>query len=112
MAAQTTKRHLVVSFNNLDPELQEALRVKYPAGFSEVMIRIDKPNGDFFYAVPYETPEIAYLVKIDVKVDDGSDEDEEDKDYYGDDEGLADAEEFRGSDTPDEPSTTDDDIDI
>ncbi len=112
MAAQTTKRHLVVSFNNLDPELQEALRVKYPAGFSEVMIRIDKPNGDFFYAVPYETPEIAYLVKIDVKVDDGSDEDEEDKDYYGDDEGLADAEEFRGSEPSDEPSTTDDDIDI
>ncbi len=111
MAAQTTKRHLVVSFNNLDPELQEALRVKYPAGFSEVMIRIDKPNGDFFYAVPYETQEIAYLVKIDVKVDDGAD-DEEDKDYYGDDGGLADAEEFSGSEPSDESSTTDDDIDI
>ncbi len=112
MAAQTTKKHLVVSFNNLAPELQEALRVKYPAGFSEVMIRIDKPSGDFFYAVPFETQEIAYLVKIDVKIDDGADDDDDDKDFYGDDEELNGADEFRGSEPSDEPASTDDDIDI
>ena len=43
-------------------------------------MRIDKPNGEFFYAVPFETDEINYLVKIDDRADD-----DEDKDYYDDD---------------------------
>ena len=48
------------------------------------MTRIDKPNGDFFYVVPYETDEVSYLVKIDVKIDDSTDD--VDDDFYGDDE--------------------------
>ena len=77
MANSTTpKKRLVASFRNLPSELQEAIKQKYPLGFSEAMMRIDKPNGEFFYAVPFETDEINYLVKID---------DDEDKDYYDDD---------------------------
>lgn len=79
-----TKKRLVVSFNNLPVELQEQLRTEYPLGYSDVMMRIDKPNGDFFYAVPFETEEVSYLVKIDVKIDDITDDDD-DKDYYDDD---------------------------
>lgn len=79
-----TKKRLVVSYHNLPVELQEELKKKYPFGYTEDMIRIDKPNGDFFYAVVFETEEISYLVKIDVKVD-GNIEEEEDKDYYDDD---------------------------
>lgn len=82
MANSTTpKKRLVASFRNLPSELQEAIKQKYPLGFSEAMMRIDKPNGEFFYAVPFETDEINYLVKIDVKIDDRADDDE-DKDYY------------------------------
>lgn len=85
MANSTTpKKRLVASFRNLPSELQEAIKQKYPLGFSEAMMRIDKPNGEFFYAVPFETDEINYLVKIDVKIDDRADDDE-DKDYYDDD---------------------------
>ena len=78
------KKHIATSFHNLSPELQEAVKAKYPLGFTDAMIRVDKPNGDFFYAVPYDTDEIAYMVKIDVKIDDRADDDE-DKDYYDDD---------------------------
>lgn len=68
MAKQnTTKKHIVTSFHNLTPELQDAVKEKYPLGFTEAMMRVDKPNGDFFYAVPFDTDEIAYMVKIDVK---------------------------------------------
>lgn len=73
----------MVSYHNLPVELQDELKKKYPFGYTEDMIRIDKPNGDFFYAVVFETEEISYLVKIDVKVD-GNIEEEEDKDYYED----------------------------
>lgn len=79
------KRNVVASFNNLPQELQDAVKACYPMGFQEAMRRIEKPNGDFFYAVPFETDEAAYMVKIDVKIDDRPIDDDE-KDYYDEDE--------------------------
>ncbi|HIS34976.1 MAG TPA: hypothetical protein IAA79_08635 [Candidatus Avirikenella pullistercoris] len=78
------KKRLVVSYKNLSEELKEILRKKYPAGFQDSMIRVDKGPNDFFYAVVLETEEASYLVKVDVKIDDNID-DEEDKEYYNDD---------------------------
>lgn len=83
-----------MSFANLAPELQEELKRLYPAGFGDVMMRIEKPNGEFFYVVPFETEEVSYMVKVAVKIDDHI-EDEEDKDYYTDD--LKGADEFADS---------------
>ena len=84
MAQNNTKKRLVTSYNNLTAEQQEEVKALYPRGFAEVMTRIDKPNGDFFYVVSYETDEVSYLVKIDVKIDDSTDD--VDDDFYGDDE--------------------------
>ncbi len=67
------KKHIVTSFRNLSPEMQEAVKEKYPVGFTDAMMRVDKPNGDFFYAVPFDTDDTAYLVKIDEIQDDNSD---------------------------------------
>ncbi|MFI3267405.1 MAG: hypothetical protein R3Y51_01685 [Rikenellaceae bacterium] len=78
------RNRVVTSYKNLSEELVEALKKKYPTGLYDHMIRIDKGNGDFFYAVVLDTEETSYLVKIDVKIDDLSDEDD-DKDYFSDD---------------------------
>ena len=91
MTTKVVKRRSVVSFANLPEELQEGVKKLYPYGYNEAMMRIEKPNGDFFYAVPFETEEVSYLVKVAVKIDDHI-EDEEDKDYYSDD--LKGADEF------------------
>ena len=107
--APSAKKRLVTSFNNLAPELQEAVKAAYPLGYTDYMMRIDKPNGDFFFAVPFETEEISYLVKIDVKIDDMSGE-EEDKDYYDDD--LKGADELANDDSEDEPADDRADFDI
>lgn len=111
MANSTTpKKRLVASFRNLPSELQEAIKQKYPLGFSEAMMRIDKPNGEFFYAVPFETDEINYLVKIDVKIDDHS-QDDDDKDFYDDD--IKGADDLQGEDDGAESADrSDDDVDI
>lgn len=79
------KKRVVVSYNNLSPEMQAELKKAYPLGFTESMIRIEKGPGDFFYAVVFETPEVNYLVKVDVKVDGGGHEEDDDKDFYDDD---------------------------
>ncbi len=101
MATENKKKRLVTSFHNLTPEQQAEVKALYPLGFVDVMMRIDKPDGSFFYVVPYETDDTYYLVKIDVKVDDGQ-EDENDG-YYDDDDikgadELADAVSEDGSD--------------
>ena len=107
--APIAKKRLVTSFNNLPLELQEAVKAAYPLGYTDYMMRIDKPNGDFFFAVPFETEEISYLVKIDVKIDDMSHE-EEDKDYYDDD--LKGADELTNDDSDDEPADDNGDYDM
>ena len=104
-----TKKRLVTSFHNLSTELQEELKKKYPLGFTDVMMRVDKPQGDFFYAVPFETEEISYLVKIDVKIDDAS-HDDDDRDYYDDD--LKGADELANDDSDDEPADDGGDFDM
>ena len=105
----TTKKHIVTSFHNLSVEMQEAVREQYPLGFSDAMMRIDKPNGDFFYAVPFDTEEIAYLVKIDVKIDDNS-QDDDDKDYYDDE--IKGADEIQDDGGSDRSEENDDGVDI
>ena len=111
MANQTTaKKHIVTSFHNLTPEIKEAVKAKYPLGFTDAMIRVDKPNGDFFYAVPYDTDEIAYMVKVDVKVDDNS-HDDDDKDYYDDE--IKGADDIQGGDDDaSDTDSSDDDVSI
>ena len=79
------KKRLVVSYKNLSDELKAALKKQYPNGYSENMIRVDKGPGDFFYAIVLETEEVSYLIKVDVKIDDGNTDEEEDKEYYDDD---------------------------
>lgn len=78
-----SKKRVVVSYKNLSPELQEEIKKQYPNGYTDSMLRVNKGPGDFFYAIMLETEEVSYLVKVDVKVDDQV-EDEDDKDYYSD----------------------------
>jgi len=83
MVTVSKKKRLVTSFHNLTPEQQNEVKALYPLGFAEVMMRIDKPDGTFFYAVPFETEDTYYLVKIDVKIDDAAED--SDDGYYDDD---------------------------
>lgn len=110
MAKQNTaKKHIVTSFHNLSAELQDEVKEKYPLGFTDAMMRVDKPNGDFFYAVPFETDDISYLVKIDVKIDDHS-QDDDDKDYYDDE--IKGADEIQDDGSSEGLEENDDDVDI
>lgn len=69
------KKKLVISYKNCTDKILEAIRLKYPAGWSDDVIKIDKPDGSFFHAITVETDEACYLVKVDVKIDDISPED-------------------------------------
>jgi len=82
---QNTKKRVAISYKNLSPELLEEVKKKYPHGWTDHMIRIDKSPTDFFYAIMLETADTSYLIKVDVKVDAaGQVEEDEDKEYYDD----------------------------
>ena len=84
-SSRSQKKRAVVSYANMSAELAAAFKEKYPKGYSDYMgdlFKVDKPDGSFFYAVSIEIPEAIYLVKIDVKIDDYEDAE---NDLFGDD---------------------------
>lgn len=87
------KQKLVVSYKNCSEEVLEAIRQKYPNGYHDFVIKVTKPNNDFFYAITVDTLTSSYLVKVDVKIDDLTDE-EFDKEFGNSD--MADDSSFGG----------------
>ncbi|MBQ0080224.1 MAG: hypothetical protein KBS95_01550 [Alistipes sp.] len=83
MAAVASKKHLMVSYNNLSEELKESMKMVYPYGFADATRRIEKPSGEVVFVVPFETPDVDYLVKIDVTIDNVGD-DTTDEELFGD----------------------------
>jgi hypothetical protein len=77
------KRKLVVSYKNAPEEVIEAIKKKYPTGYNDFVIKVTKPNNEFFYAITVDTETSSYLVKVDVKIDNLTDEEFERE--FGDD---------------------------
>ena len=63
------KKRLVVSYSNVSAEVLEAIRNKYPLGFSNHVIKVKTRGDEFFYAITVDTDEASYLVKVPVKID-------------------------------------------
>ncbi|HHV40107.1 MAG: hypothetical protein RBR62_05890 [Bacteroidales bacterium] len=80
---QVDKKRLVIGYTNMPPQLLSIWREKYPRGYADYMgdiMKVNKPDGTYFYAVTFEIPEAIYLVKVEVKIDDY---DEVEKDIFG-----------------------------
>lgn len=81
------KRRIIKSFDNLDPEMQQAFEEFYPNGYrdyKEKIFRLTNARNENFFVAPMETEDAIYLVKVELeepKDDDEGDDfkDEEDK---------------------------------
>ena len=105
-AKPNSKKKIVVSYKNLPPEIVELVKEKYPKGYSDVLMKIDKGNGQFFYAITLDTEDTDYLIKVDVKID--LEPDEVERALFGGDQGTDD-EDFPESDDNFEQVSNDDD---
>ncbi|HOI87638.1 MAG TPA: hypothetical protein PLV51_07240 [Lentimicrobium sp.] len=63
------RKRLVVSYSNVSPEVLEAIRLKYPMGYSNHVIKVKTKGDEFFYAITVDTADASYLVKVPVKID-------------------------------------------
>lgn len=106
--ATIQKKRAVVSYEKMNPELSAAFTEKYPKGYSDYfqdLVRFDKPDGTYFYAVAVEIPDAIYLVKINVKEDDPDEVNKwltEGDDGADGDEGGSGASESGGESLPDD----------
>ena len=63
------KKRLVISYKNCPAEVIQAIKEKYPLGYGDAIIKVEKPNGEFFHAITVDFENVSYLVKVDVKID-------------------------------------------
>ena len=123
----TSKPRVIKDYEKLDPETQEKIKLEYPSGYSENLIYFNNKDGKRVSALPFETEDKYYLVRMTVyeaekiiEEDDdydstGSLKDSAKEEYenkYGDDEFLStetEAEEV--AEVADEDYDDDDDFD-
>ncbi len=77
------KKKVAISLNNLTPELLALFKQKYPHGYQNYVFKVEKPSGDFFYAVTLDTEDASYLVKVLVKIDTKIKDEDDEKDFFG-----------------------------
>ena len=82
------KKKLVISYKNLTPELLAQVKKKYPYGYLNNVIKVTKPNNEFFYAITLDTDDASYLIKVNVKVDTKPKDDEDDKGFFSDSDSI------------------------
>ncbi len=62
-----TKVRVIKDYDKLDNEIQEQIKLTYPDGFSEYLIYYTNKDGKLVSALPFETSDKIYLVKMTVE---------------------------------------------
>lgn len=79
-----SKPRVVKDYDRLEDGIQEQIKLTYPRGFSKHLVRFTNKEGKLVSALPFETDEKYYLVRM--TVEEAKDIVRQDDDY--DDEGI------------------------
>jgi len=60
----TSKPKVIKDYDKLTDDLQERIKLFYPNGFSEFLIRFTDKDGKYVTALPYETEDKYYLMRM------------------------------------------------
>lgn len=63
---KANKPRVVKSYENLSEELQEQIKLAYPEGFAQNLIKYKNAAGESVSALIFETDERVYLVKMTI----------------------------------------------
>lgn len=64
--ANANKKRIIKSYEKLTPDLQDLLNEIYPYGYSNQLIRLTNSQGENYFAVPLETDDTVYMVKVHI----------------------------------------------
>ncbi len=63
---KTNKLRVIKDYEKLEPEIQEQLKLLYPKGFSQNLIEFTNKDGETVSALPYETEDKIYLIRMSI----------------------------------------------
>ena len=63
---QSSKPRVIKDFEKLDPEIQEQIKLAYPYGFYDSLIHFYNKEGNKVSALPFETDEKYYMVRMTI----------------------------------------------
>ena len=61
-----SKPRVIKDYDKLDPEIQEKIKLEYPSGYSESLIYFNNKEGKRVSALPFETEDKYYLVRMTI----------------------------------------------
>lgn len=112
MAKKQSKPKVVKDLDKLPKDVMAAIRAEYPNGFSHKLISYTTPKGEKVMALPFDTEEFSYLVRVNVldsrNIAKGDDDDDFDDKTLRDDLNL-DGLDIDGLKEEDDTISTDDD---
>lgn len=62
----TTKPKVIKDYEKLPVEIQEQIKLEYPYGFSDSLITFANKGGQIVSALPFETEDCYYMVRMTV----------------------------------------------
>ncbi|MDZ7848105.1 MAG: hypothetical protein U5L96_15875 [Owenweeksia sp.] len=64
------KKRIIVDYKNVTPEILDMFTDRYPYGYEEEdVIKFKNSKGENVKAVPFETKDTKYLIKVSVEMD-------------------------------------------
>jgi len=81
----SNKPRIIKDYKKLDEAIKEQIKLTYPYGFSENLIRFSYKDGQMISALPFETDDSYFLVKMSIVEAEQIIEDDDD---YNDDGNL------------------------
>ncbi len=111
-----SKKRIVKDYENLPEEIVSRVKMEYPQGFADHLVSFTNKEGKKVSALPFETEEIYYLIRMTVNearqlVSDDEDYDDDGnlRDDYVLDDFATDEAEGEDDDDADEPKSAFDD---
>lgn len=62
------KKKVIVDYKNVPEEVLQLLAEKYPHGYNKAIIKFQNAKGETVSAVPIETEDTSYLVKVSTQL--------------------------------------------
>lgn len=79
----TSKPRIVKDYDKLDSLVQEQIKLEYPHGFEENLVKFTNAEGNRVSALPFETDDRYYLVRMTIEEAQAIIEDDDDYDEDG-----------------------------
>ena len=88
----TTKKRVIKDYELLSEEIKARIKISYPRGFAQNLVKYTDRNGKIVSALPFDTEEVYYLVRMTIReavqiIEEDDDYDSEGvlRDDFGDD---------------------------